>query len=88
MEKKIEIEIDQYNKLVKLFQKVNVPDFDKKKIRRLQFLVKNKMPKEKVKIYGIINMYQKTYDTYLKVYLENLYHFLEDDKDYNITLYQ
>lgn len=74
--KKIEIDIDKYNKLVKLFQKVNVPDFDRKKIRRLQFLVKNKMPKEKVKIFGIINMYQKTYDTYLKVYLENHYQVL------------
>lgn len=78
---KIEIDIDKYNKLVKLFQKVNVPDFDKKKIRRLQFLVKNKMPKEKVKIFGIINMYQKTNDTYLKVYLKNLYYILEDNKD-------
>lgn len=78
---KIEIDIDKYNKLVKLFQKVNVPDFDKKKIRRLQFLVKTKMPKEKVKIFGIINMYQKTYDTYLKVYLKNLYQLLEDGKD-------
>lgn len=77
--KTIEIEIDKYNKLVKLFQKLNIPDFDRPKIRRLQFLVKTKMPKEKVKIFGIINMYQKTNDTYLKVYLNNLYNQLEDN---------
>ena len=79
--KTIKIEIDKYNKLVRLFKKVNIKDFDKLKIRRLQYLVKKKLPKEKVKIFGIINMYQSTKYTYLKVYLENLYHQLEDGKD-------
>lgn len=77
--KTIEIDINKYNKLVKLFQKLNVEDFNKQKIRRLQYLVKQKMPKNKVKIYGVINLYQSTKDTYLKVYLFNLYNQLEDN---------
>ena len=69
----ISIEKNKLDLLVKLYKKVNIKDFDKQKIRKLQYLTKNYKSEDKQKIYGIINIYQKTKNIYLRTYLEDIY---------------
>ncbi len=78
----IEIEEHIYQKMVKttnlyleLHKKSNLTH---KEIRKLQFLVKTHLPKEKVKIFGVINLYKKSKDIYLKIYCLNLLEKLEN----------
>lgn len=67
------IEKDKLELLVKLYKKVNIKDFEKEKIRKLQYLTKTYKPKEKNYIFGIINIYQKNKNIYLRTYLEDIY---------------
>jgi len=69
----ISIEKNKLDLLVKLYKKVNIKDFDKQKIRKLQYLTKTYKSEDKQKIYGIINIYQKTKNIYLRTYLEDIY---------------
>lgn len=77
----IELEEPIYQKMVKttnlyleLYKK---EDLTHNQIRRLQYLVKTYKPKEKVKLFGLINVYRKSKDMYLKIYCHNLLEELE-----------
>lgn len=77
----IELEEAIYNKMVKttnLYLELHKkPDLTQQQIRRLQYLVKTHKPKEKVKLFGLINLYKKSKDMYLKIYCYNLLEELE-----------
>lgn len=75
--KYIEIEEDKYKKLVKVFNKYyefqNIKKLSKQEIRQLQYLIKTTMPEEKVKLYGLINIYKNSDDVHLNNYVYNLF---------------
>lgn len=77
----VEIEETIYQKMVKttnLYLELHKKeDLTLKQIRRLQYLVKTYRPKEKVKLFGLINLYKKSKDMYLKIYCHNLLEALE-----------
>ena len=77
----IELEEPIYQKMVKttnLYLELHKKeDLTYQQTRRLQYLVKTQRSKEKVKIYGLINMYKKSKDIYLKIYCHNLLEELE-----------
>ncbi len=75
---KVKIDKNVYEKLLLVYKKITQEHLTYKQIRRLQYLIKTKLPKEKVKLYGLINHYKNTKDTYLKVFLYNLLNDLED----------
>ena len=77
----IEIEEPIYQKMVKttnLYLELHKKeDLTHKKIRRLQYLIKTHRTKEKVKIFGLINLYKKSKNMYLKIYCCDLLEELE-----------
>lgn len=75
---KMEIDKKVYSKLLEVYKKLTLEDLNKKQIRRLQYLVKTKLPNEKVKLFGLINHYKNTKNVYLKIFLYNLMNDLED----------
>lgn len=83
----ITISKEQYSKLKKYafkwqsLQKLNHLDYHQ--IRRIQYLIKTKLPDEKSKLFSIINQYKSTKDIYLLQYIINVYKHLEDHQ--NIT---
>ena len=78
----IEVEEQIYQKMVKttnLYLELHKKeDLTHKYIRRLQYLVKTHKTKEKVKLFGLINLYKKSKDMYLKIYCYNLREELEE----------
>ena len=75
-----QINIDKkvYDKLLLIYNKLIQEDLSSKQIRRLQYLVKSKLPQDKVKLYALINYYKQSKNPYLKVFLYNLLEQLED----------
>ena len=74
---KIEIDKQIYDKLLSVYKKLTFEDLTHSKIRRLQYLIKIKLPNDKVKLFGLINYYKNTKNVYLKVFLYNLLNDLE-----------
>ena len=74
---KIKIEEEDYKKLVRIFNKYceleDAKRLSKKELRELQYLIKTLLPDEKVKLFGLINIYQNSNDIYLNNYVLNLY---------------
>ena len=72
----IQIEETIYQKMVKtinLYLELHKKeDLTQHQIRRLQYLVKTHRAKEKVKLFGLINLYTQSKDMYLKIYCWNL----------------
>ena len=83
----ITISKEQYKKLKQFaiqwqsLQKLNHLDYHQ--IRRIQYLIKTKLPDEKSKLYSIITQYKSTKDIFLLQYIINVYKLLEDHQ--NIT---
>ncbi len=77
----IELEEAIYQKMVKttnLYLELHKKeDLTHKQIRRLQYLIKTHREKEKVKLFGLINLYKKSKDMYLKIFCLNLLKELE-----------
>ncbi len=85
---KIQISQEQYQKL-KVFAKKwkdlqSLEHLEHNQIRRIQFLVKTKLPEQKSKIFSIITQYKQTKDIFLLQYIINIYKSIEDNK--NITI--
>jgi hypothetical protein len=85
---KIELSQEQYKKL-KLFAKKwkdlnSLNHLNHNQIRRIQFLVKTKLPNEKSKLFSIITQYKQTKDIFLLQYIINIYNQIEDNE--NITI--
>ncbi len=76
--KQINIDKKVYDKLLLIYNKLIQEDLSSKQIRRLQYLVKSKLPHDKVKLYALINYYKQSKNPYLKVFLYNLLEQLED----------
>lgn len=87
MNENITISKEQYSKLKsyafkwKNLQKLSHLDYHQ--IRRIQYLIKTKLPNEKSKLFSIINQYTSTKDIFLLQYIINVYKHLEDHQ--NIT---
>lgn len=79
------IELKKYNKLVNIanrYLKINDNSLIEIPIKRLRFLIKTKLPKEKHKYFNVINLYlQDTKNLYLSNYLLEIYNKLEDYKN-------
>ena len=75
---KIQIDKKVYEKLEVVYKKLILKDLSFSEIRTLQYLIKTKLPKRKVKLFGLINEYKNTKDTYLKIFLYNLLNELSD----------
>lgn len=88
MNDNITISKEQYSKLKnyafkwQTLQKLN--HLDHHQIRRIQFLVKTKLPNEKSKLFSIITQYKQTKDIYLLQYIISIYKTIEDNE--NITI--
>lgn len=63
----------------KYLEIVNIPDLTHKEIRRLQYLIKTHLKNDKVKLFGLINIYKSSKDLYLKIYCYKLLEKLEKD---------
>ena len=87
MDTTITISKEQYTKL-KIYAKnwqslQKLSHLNHNQIRRIQYLIKTKLPNQKTKLYSIINQYKSTKDIFLLKYIINLYKTIEDNK--NIT---
>ena len=87
MDENITISKTQYNKLKQYAFKwqtlQKLSHLDHHQIRRVQYLIKNKLPDQKSKLYSIITQYKITKDIFLLQYIINIYKSIEDHK--NIT---
>lgn len=81
----ITISKEQYKKLKQFaiqwqsLQKLNHLDYHQ--IRRIQYLIKTKMPNQKSKLFSIITQYKNTHDMYLLQYIINIYKSIEDNQN-------
>ena len=77
MNEYISISKEKYTKLKQYafkwqaLNKLNHLDYNQ--IRRIQYLIKTKLPSQKSKLYSIITQYKNTQDIYLLQYIINIY---------------
>lgn len=80
----ITISKEQYNKLKDYalkWQTLNKQThLDHNQIRRIQYLIKNKLPSSKSKLFAIINEYKSSKDIFLLHYIKSIYKEIEDNK--------